>query len=235
MSRLLTAVLALSPVMVSAQAYEGAVVDLRYRKYEDNSGYDVNSIGGTLDASWMFGRVGVQAGLFLGKDIDSSDDIDLQHTSALTVHLTTDVSDSLRLGAMVSADGIADGTQVYAAEALYLGGPIRVEARLGDTFDNSAPYTLFEVMGSYAIGNALTARAGMHYADFDEAGYYGTLSLGAGYKISDQTEVYADFKRHKNDGGTLFSDARGSVISLGVRFDLGGSTSAKTFSYMPLN
>ncbi|WP_431299026.1 porin [Tabrizicola sp. BL-A-41-H6] len=235
MSRLLTAVLALSPVMASAQAYEGAVVDLRYRHYEDNSGFDMNTIGGTLDASWMFGRVGLQAGLFLGKDIDSSDDIDLEHTSALALHLTTDVSDSLRLGAMASADGIADGTEFFAAEALYLAGPVRVEARLGDTFDNSTPYTLFEVMGSYALGNALTARAGMHYADFDEGGHYGTLSLGAGYKVSGQTEIYADLKHHNNDGGSLYGDAHGSVINLGVRFDLGGSTSAKTFSYMPLN
>lgn len=234
MSRLLIAALALFPSIASAQAYEGAVVDLRYRYYQDNSGYDLSSLGGTLDASWMFGRIGLQAGLFLGKDVDSSDDIDLDQTNALALHLITDVSDSLRLGAMVSTDDVADGAEFYAAEALYFSGPLRVEGRLGDTFDNSTPYSLFELKGSYAIGNALTARAGMHYADFDDAGHYGTLSIGAGYKVSGQTEVYADIKRHTNDFGTAGGDFRGSVVNLGVRFDLGGATSSKAFSYMPM-
>ena len=234
MSRLPIAALALFPSIASAQAYEGAVVDLRYQHYEDNSGYDVSSVGGTLDASWIFGRIGLQAGLSLGKEIDSTDDLDLEQTNSLALHLLTDVSDSLRLGAMVSTDDVADGAEFYAAEALYFSGPLRVEGRLGDTFDNSTPYTLLEVKGSYAIGSALTARAGMHYADFDDAGHYSTLSIGAGYKVSQQTEVYADIKHHNNDFGSSGDDYHGSVVNLGVRFDLGGSTSGKAFSYMPM-
>ena len=230
MSRLLTAVLALFPVMASAQAYEGTIAELRYRHYSADD-FDLNSIGGTMDASWMFGRIGIQAGLYIGKDIDSSDDFDLDHSSALSLHLTTDVSDALRLGALVSADSISDGNELFAAEALYLSGPVRIEGRLGDTLD-STDYTLFEANGSYAIGNALTARGGVRYADIGD-GSYSTFSLGAGYKLSGQTELYADVKRHKSDFGGGDSE-HGNVLNLGVRFGLGGNTD-KTFSYMPLN
>lgn len=235
MRRLLTAALVIFPVMAAAQGYEGAVVDLQYQKYDDGAGFEIDSLEGTLDASWMFGRVGVQAGLVIGKEIDSSDDLDLGSYNGIALHLTTDVSDALRLGALVAADNNADGVFLFAAEALYLRGPVRIEGRLGDSFDNGNPYGLFEVNGAYSIGSAFSARAGLHYSDYGDAGFYRVFSLGAGYQLSDQSEVYADVSRHTNDFGASGSAYQGNLFHLGVRFDLGGSGSDKTFAYQPLN
>lgn len=235
MSRLLTAALALLPAMASAQSYEGTVVDLQYQRYEDDSGFDYDGIEGTLDASWRFGGFGVQAGLTLGKVLDNSDDIDFGQYNALAVHLTTDVSDSLRLGAMVAADNQVDGVFLYAAEALYLGGPVRVEGRIGDSFDNSNEYALFEVNGAYALGDALSARMGLTYNDYGPNGYYQVLSVGAGYKLNQGTEVYAGLGHVTNDAGAGEPKLNGSVVNLGVRFDLGGNGSDKMFSFQPLN
>jgi hypothetical protein len=235
MSRLLTAALALLPAMAAAQGYEGAVVDLQYQKYDDGDGFKVDSLEGTLDASWQFGRIGVQAGLVLGKEIDNSDDIDVDQYNGLALHLTTDVGDAVRLGAMVAADNRVDGVSLYAAEALYLSGPLRIEGRLGDSFDNDNSYGLAEVKGSYALGSALSLNAGIHYSDYGDDGYYRVFSLGAGYKISPGTEVYGGIGSHANDFGAGSPTLHGSLINLGVRFDLGGGGSEKVFSYQPLN
>ncbi len=234
MSRLLTAALAIFPAMASAQGYESTVVDLQYQKYEE-SGYDYDSVEGTLDASWRFGGFGLQAGLVLGKVLDNSADIDFDQYNGLAVHLTTDVGDAVRLGAMVAADNQADGIYLYAAEALYLNGPLRVEGRVGDSFDSSDEYALFEVKGSYALGSALSAKIGLHYSDYGDDGHYQVLSIGAGYKLSQATEVYAGLGRHDNDAGAGAPSRDGSVVNLGVRFDLGGEGSDKVFSYQPLN
>ena len=235
MSRLLTAALALFPAIASAQGYEGAVVDLQYQSYEDNSGYDYDSIEGTLDASWRFGGFGVQAGLALGKVINNSADIDFSQYNGLAVHLTTDVGDALRLGAMVAADNNSDGIYLYAAEALYLNGPLKVEGRIGDSLDNDNPYALAELQGSYGLGSAFSLKAGVHYSDYGDDGYYRVFSLGAGYKLSPGTEVYAGIGRHANDFGAGSPALNGSLVNLGVRFDLGGSGSDKMFTYQPLN
>lgn len=235
MRRLLTAALAFFPVMAAAQGYEGAVVDLQYQKYDDGAGFEVDSIEGTLDASWRFGGFGVQAGLVLGKEIDSSSDIDFNQYNALTLHMTTDVGNAVRLGAMIAADDNSDGIYLYAAEALYLNGPLRVEGRVGDSFDNGNPYGLAEIKGSYAIGSAFSAKLGLHYSDYGDAGYYQVFSLGAGYKVSQGTEVYAGIGSHTNDFGAGGGEYHGDLVNLGVRFDLGGNGSDKMFSYQPLN
>jgi hypothetical protein len=234
MRRLLTAAVACFPVMAAAQSYEGAVVDLQYQKYDDGAGFEVDSIEGTLDASWNFGGFGVQAGLVLGKEIDSSADIDFSQFNGLALHLTTDVGNALRLGGMIAADD-DNGIYLYAAEALYLNGPLRVEGRLGDSFDNGDPYGLAEIKGSYALGSAFSAKLGMHYSDYGDEGYYQVFSLGAGYKVTPGTEIYAGISRHTNDFGVGGGEANGDLLNLGVRFDLGGNGSEKVFSYQPLN
>ncbi len=229
MSRILAATLALLPTIAAAQGFEGSVVDLQYQKSDDGAGQRVDSIEGTLDASWQFGRMGFQGGLVLGKDIDNSNDISLTFYSGLTLHLTADMSDNLRIGAMIAADNQADGVYLYAAEALYLAGPVRVEGRLGDNFGRGDPFTLFEVDGAYEFGGAFSARAGLHYSDFGTDGHNRIFSLGAGYRLASGTQLYADYSR-KNTG-----DTGGSLVNLGVRFDLGGGGSEKTFTYQPLN
>ena len=234
MSRLFTAALALLPAMANAQGYEGAVVDLQYQKYEDSSGYDYDGLEGTLDASWRFGGFGVQAGLVLGKVLNNSADLDFDQYNGLTVHLTTDVSDNLRLGLMAAADNGADEIYVYAAEALYLSDPLRVEGRIGDALDTD-DYSLFEVKGSYALSDAFSAKMGLNYSDYGPDGYYQVLSVGAGYKVSPGTEVYAGIGRHNNDAGAADPKLDGNILNLGVRFDLGGNGSDKMFSYQPIN
>lgn len=228
----LTLLLATLPSLALAQSFEGAVANLEYQKYEDNSGYDFDGLEGNLDAAWNFVRMGAQVGLTLGKDIDSSDDLNLRQYNGLAAHLTFDASDSLRLGLMALIDNQTSGVSHYAAEALYLSGPIRVEGRIGDTLD-SDDYTLLEARGSYAFGSAFSARAGYHLADIGADGSYRVLSLGAGYKVNNGTEVYADIGRHRNDfgGGEVY---RGDVLNLGVRFGLGGNTD-RMFSFQPFH
>ena len=219
------------PLAATAQGFEGAVVDLQFQRY-DSGPSDLNSLEGTLDAAWGFGTFGAQVGLVMGKKIDSSDDIDFGQYNGLALHATADVSDGFRLGAMLAADNRADEIYLYAAEALYIGGPLRVEGRIGDSFDNDEPFSLVEVKGDYAIGNALTARAGLHDRDFGAGGSYRVFSLGAGYAFSDTGQVYADIGHHKSNTAT--TSESGSVVSLGVRFDLGGD-GERLFSYQPLN
>jgi predicted porin len=232
MQKTLILALASLPTFAAAQGFEGAVADLQYQKYDDGAGFEVDSLEGHLDAAWGFGMMGAQVGLTLGKEIDSSADIDFRQYNGLTAHLTADVSDNLRLGAMVLADNAADGIALYAAEALYLAGPLRVEGRIGDSLDTE-DFRIFEVKGSYAIGSALSARAGFHVSDYGADGDYRVFSLGAGYKVGDSMELYADLSRHKNDfgaGGVY----KGDLLSLGVRFNLGGE-GERLFSYQPLN
>ena len=76
-------ILAISPSIAAAQAFEGAAVELQYQKYDDGAGFEVDSLEGYMDASWTFGRVGAQIGLTLGKEIDSSEDIDLRQYNGL--------------------------------------------------------------------------------------------------------------------------------------------------------
>jgi hypothetical protein len=232
MQKSLILILATLPGLAAAQGFEGAVGEFQYQKYDDGGGFKVDSIEGYLDAAWGFGRFGAQVGLSLGKEIDSSDDIDFRQYKGLTGHLTADVSDSLRLGVMINADNQIDGLAVYAAEAIYLAGPLRVEGRVGDSLDSDS-FSLVELKGAYAFGSALSARAGMHYSDYGTDGFYRVLTLGAGYKLGDSTELYADLSRHTNDFGG-FGSVSGSLVNLGVRFDLGGD-GERLFSYQPLN
>lgn len=225
-------ILATLPGLAAAQGFEGAVADLQYQKYDRGDGQKVDSLEGTLDAAWSFGTLGAQVGLSLGKEIDSSDDIDFQQYNGVAAHLTADVSDSLRVGAMALVDNRTSDVAFYAAEALYLGGPLRVEGRIGDSLDTD-DFTLLEARGSYALGSALTARAGYHYTDQGAEGSYRVLSLGAGYKVNDGMEVYADLSRHKTDLGAA-GTTHGDLLNLGVRFNLGGDSS-RMFSYQPLN
>ncbi len=230
-----TAILLLSlfPTLAAAQGFEGAVADLQYQKYDDGDGFKVDSLEGYLDAAWGFGgRFGAQVGLTLGKEIDSSDDIDFRQYNGLAAHLTMDASDSLRLGVMALADNQTPDISFYAAEALYLAGPLRVEGRVGDSLDTD-DYTMVEAKAAYSFGSALSARAGYHYSDFGADGSYRTFSLGAGYKLNDGMELYADVSRHKNDFGAA-GTYHGDLIDLGVRFNLGGDSS-RLFSYQPLN
>ena len=232
MQKSLIMIMATLPGLATAQGFEDAVADLQYQKYDDGAGFEVDSVEGYLDAAWGFGMFGAQVGLTLGKEIDSSADIDFNQYNGLTAHVTADLSDSLRLGAMVLADNQADGIALYAAEALYLAGPLRVEGRVGDSLDTD-DFRLLEVKGSYAIGNAFSARAGFHSSDYGADGDYRVFSLGAGYKVGDSMEVYADLSRHKNDFGTG-GVYKGDLLNLGVRFDLGGD-GERLFSYQPLN
>lgn len=222
---------ALLPSVATAQNFEGAAAELQYQRYDDGAGRDVDSLEGYMDAGWTFGTLGAQVGLALGKEIDSTDDIDLRQYNGLTAHLTLDASDSLRLGLMALTDNQGSGISHYAAEALYLAGPIRVEGRLGDSLDTD-DYTLLEARGSYAFNPALSARAGLHYSDYGADGTYRVMSLGAGYQVQDGIEVFADLSRHRNDfgGGEVY---RGDIVNLGVRFGLGGDT-GKLFTYQPI-
>ena len=235
MHRFLIPVLAALPVPALAQGFESAAADLQYQSYDDDAGFDVDSLEGYLDSAWMFGTFGAQVGLTLGKEIDSSADIDFRQYNGLAVHGITDLSDSFRLGAMVLADNDADGIALFAAEGLYLNGPLRIEGRIGDSFDNDDPFKLAEVEGSFAIGSAFSARAGLHYSDYDAEGYYRVFTLGAGYRISDGTELYADLGRHTNSFGGSSPTVDGSLFNLGIRFDLGGSGNERLFRYQPLN
>lgn len=235
MHRFLIPVLAVLPLPAFAQGFESAAAELQYQNYDDDGGFDVDSLEGYLDSAWMFGTFGAQVGLTLGKEIDSSADIDFKQYNGLTVHAITDLSDTVRLGAMVLADNDADGIALYAAEALYLNGPLRVEGRIGDSFDNDDPFGLAEVQGTFAIGSAFSARAGLHYTDYDAEGYYRVFSLGAGYRISDGSELYVDLGRHTNSSGGSRPTVDGSLLNLGIRFDLGGSGQERLFTYQPLN
>ena len=235
MKTILSVALAVLPAAVSAQAYQGAAVELHFQKYETNNGFDLTSVEGNLDALWQLGgSLGVQAGLTLGKQIDSSDDIDLQQYNAVSLHLTADASDALRFGLLVSADNQADGIALVAGEALYLAGPLRVEGRLGDSFDKDFDYTLFEVNGSYAVTGPLAVRFGTSYSDFGDNGFYRVFTLGAGYTLGSGTEVYADLSRHTNDFGASDPQDTGSIVDIGVRFDLGAGDTGKAFRYQPL-
>ena len=220
------------PGLAAAQGFEGPVADLQYQKYDRGDGQNVDSLEGTLDAAWSFGTLGAQVGLSLGKEIDSSDDIDFEQYNGVAAHLTADVSDTLRLGAMALVDNQTSDIAFYAVEALYLGGPLRVEGRLGDSLDTD-DFTLVEAKGSYAFGSAFSARAGYHYTEEDAGASYRVLSLGAGYKVNDGMEVYADVSRHKTDLGAAGSTS-GDLFNLGVRLNLGGDSS-RMFSYQPLN
>ena len=147
----------LIPTLAAAQGFEGAVADLQYQKYDSGS-FELDSVEGHLDAAWSFGGpFGAQVGLTLGKEIDSSDDIDLQQYNGLAAHLTMDATDSLRLGVMALIDNKTPDVAFYAAEALYLAGPLRVEGRIGDSLD-SDDYNLLEARGARpsARGRAIT-------------------------------------------------------------------------------
>jgi predicted porin len=219
-----------APVAATAQGFEGAVGDLQFQMY-DYGPSDLNSLEGTLDASWLFGGFGTQVGLVLGKAIDSSSDIDFDQYNGIALHGTVDVAQGFRLGAMMAADNRADEIYLYAAEALYIGGPVRVEGRIGDSLDDDQPFSLFEVKGDYAFPNAFSARANWHDSDYG-TGSYEVFSLGAGYAFSDTGQLYADFGRHETETGA--TSESGNVISLGIRFDLGGD-GERLFSYQPLN
>lgn len=220
------------PALAEAQGFEGAAGELQYQHYDDGAGFTVDSVEGYLDAAWAFGRMGAQVGLTLGKEIDSSADIDFNQYSGLTAHLTADVSDSLRIGTMALIDNESDGIYFYAAEALYLNGPLRLEGRLGDSLTSDYDYTLVEAKASYAFGSAFTARAGFHNSDFGADGSYRVMTLGAGYKLNDSTELYADLSRHRNEFAGI-GTYNGDLIHLGVRFGLGGDSS-RLFTYQPL-
>lgn len=224
-------ILATLPVAATAQGFEGTVADLQFQKYDSGSS-DLNRLEGTLDASWLFGTFGTQVGLVIGKTIDSSSDIDFDQYNGIALHGTADVAEGFRIGAMLAADNRADEIYLYAAEALYVGGPVRVEGRIGDSLDNDEPFSLFELNGDYAFGNALSARARWHDSDFGDAGSYQVFSIGAGYAFSDTGQLYADLGHTETETGS--ASESGSVISLGVRFDLGGD-GERLFSYKPLN
>lgn len=224
--------LATLPSLAAAQGFEGAVADLQYQKFDAGAAGELDSLEGNLDAAWSFGTLGAQVGLSLGKEIDSSADIDFEQYNGLAAHLTADVSDTLRLGAMALLDNRTSGVAFYAAEALYLGGPLRIEGRIGDSLE-AEDYTLLEARGAYAFGSAFTARAGYHYTDQGDAGSYRVLSIGAGYQVNDGLQVYADLGRHKTDRGAAGSSSD-DLFNLGVRFNLGGDSS-RMFSFQPLN
>ncbi|HEY6918101.1 MAG TPA: hypothetical protein VI412_02510 [Tabrizicola sp.] len=224
--------LATLPSLAAAQGFEGSVVDLQYQKYNRGDGQKIDSLEGTFDAATSFGMLGAQVGLSLGKEVDSSDDISFDQYNGLALHLTADAGDNLRLGAMALVDNRTSGVAFYAAEALYLGGPLRIEGRIGDSLETE-DYSILEAKGSYAFGSAFTARAGYHDTDRGAGGGYRVLSVGAGYQVNDGLELYADVGRHKTDLGAAGS-SKGSVIDLGVRFNLGGDSS-RMFSFQPLN
>ncbi len=222
------------PILVSpaaAQGFEGAVGEFQYQHYDDGAGFTVDSVEGYLDAAWVFGRMGAQVGLSMGKGVDSSADIDLPQYRGLTGHLTYDASDNLRLGAMALIDNVSEDISFYAVEALYLSGPLRVEGRIGDSLDTD-DYSLVEARTSYALGSALTARAGFSVNDFGADSNYRVFTLGAAYKVSDQIELYGDVSRHRYEvaGGTTF---RGELFYIGVRINLGGDDT-RLFSYQTM-
>jgi predicted porin len=220
------------PLLAAAQGFEGAAGEFQYQHYDDGAGFTIGSVEGYLDAAWAFGRMGTQIGLTLGKEVNSSDTIDFNQYSGLTGHLTYDVSDSLRLGAMVLVDNDPGNVSLYAAEALYLNGPLRVEGRIGDSF-GTADNSLVEAKASYAFGSAVTARAGVSFSDYGADQTYRVVSLGAGYKISDRVELYGDASRHRNEFAGI-GTFTGTLFDLGIRVNLGGDDT-RLFSFQPLN
>jgi len=233
MLKTITLALALLPGAVAAQSFEGTVVDLQFQRYEDGSGAETNSIEGNLDASWQFGALGVQAGLALGKDVNDSGDISIDHYHGFALHLTADVSGNLRFGAMVAADNAFDRVYLYAAEAIYTNDALRVEGRLGDSFNNARPFTLFEVDSTLSTGGPLSLRLGTKFTDFGTGGNASQMTIGAGFTLGSGTNIYADYGRHSGTAGA--GDGNGSLINLGVRFNLGAGGTDKAFSYQPLN
>ena len=89
--------------------------------------------------------------------------------------------------------------------------------------------------GSFAIRSASSASAGLHYSDYDAHGFCRVFSLGAGYRISERTELHADAGRHTNSPGRSSLTVDGSLLNLGIRFDLGGSGHERLFTHQPLN
>lgn len=229
------ALLALLPLPAAAQTFEGATVELQYQHYDDGLGFTVGTAEAYADAAWTFGAVGAQIGLSYISEVDSSAVIDLQQIRMASLHLTTDVSDTLRLGALIAADADGEGVYLYAVEGLYLAGPLRVEARLGSSFDDSEPYQLAEVLGSYDVTDRLKLRAGAHYADFGDAGFYHVARLGLGYDVSDRTEVYVDSARHGNYFGGGSPTYTGSLWYVGARFDLGRKGDNRLFNFQTWN
>lgn len=231
MKSTLFALLTVLPLSATAQTFEGASVELQYQHYDDGDGFTVGTAEGYLDAAWNFGTFGTQIGLSYVGEIDSSVPFDYTQFRSIALHLTTDVSENLRLGAMIAANDAADGINLYAAEALYLDGPLRVEARLGDNFDDVDPYRLAEVLGSYDINEALNLRAGAVYMDFGNSGFYHVARLGLGYDIADRTEIYVDYARHGNNFGGGSPTYNGSLWYVGLNFDLGNKGSDRLFNY----
>ena len=174
----------------------------------------------------------MQVGLSLGKAVNSVDDIDLRHYHGAALHLTAEASDSLRFGAMVAADNAFDRVYLYAAEALYTSGPLRIEGRLGDSFDNDHPFSLFEVDGAFSFNGPLSLRLGTKFTDLGAAGNTSLFTVGAGYTLGNGTALHADYGRQS--GASAVGDG-GSLLNLGVRFNLGAGSPDTAFRYQPLN
>lgn len=235
MKSTILALLALLPLPATAQSFEGASVELQYQHYDDGLGFTVGTAESYADAAWSFGAVSAQIGLSYISEVDSSAAIDFRQFRSATLHLATDASDQLRLGAMVATETDGDGVYLYAVEGLYLAGPLRAEARLGSAFDDSDPYRMAEILGSYNLNDRLRLRAGVHYADYGDFGFYHVARFGLGYDLNDRTEVYADFARHGiyfGGGGPTYT---GSLWYVGLRLDLGTKGDNRLFNFHTWN
>lgn len=227
--------LARLPLPATAQTFEGAAVDLQYQHYNDGLGLNVDTAEAYGDAAWDFGTVGAQIGLGYLSEVDSSVLLDFRQFPTATLHLTTDVSDKLRLGAMGASDLNDGGIYLYAAEGLYISGPLRVEARLGSSFDDNEPFTMAELFGSYALTGSLNLRAGLQNSDYGGAGFYHVARLGLGYYINDGTEIYADSARHGNTFGGGSPTYKGALWYVGARFDLGSKGDNRLLNFQSWN
>lgn len=223
--------LALFPLPAAAQSFEGANLELQYQHYDDGAGFTVGTAEAYANAGWSFGSFGTQIGLAYISEVDSSAAIDFLQFRSAALHLTMDASDQLRLGAMVAVDITEGVAYLYAIEGLYLSGPLRLEARLGDSFDDASPFALAEITGSYDLSGGFKLRGGALYNDYGTHGFYHVARLGVGYDVNPSTEVYVDYARHGNNFGGGGPTSNGSLWHVGLKVDLGGTGDNRLFNY----
>jgi hypothetical protein len=233
---LAAAALLLSVGTTQAQTFDGATTRFEYLRYDDGAGFTLSQVNAGADVAFRFASgFGVQVGVNGMTEVASSDPfLAFQTIGGGAVHAFHDVSGTIRLGALVAYDTYNGGDWFLGAEATYVDGPWRFEARGGHYFSSVEPAWLVEASGSYAVTERFRLRGYLRNVDYGTGfGYYRLAGLGASFAVTDQVSFYGDYALMWNDFGTP-PVYRGSVISAGLTFRLNGSgDSDRMFSYKP--